>query len=104
MRKIVKFVVLLPVRIVLLPVELALILITWIGIFVTNMSAWIFNLVATLLFALTLLGKLTSTMPADIFWKSMGFSFVVFITPFIAEWLILRIIDLRFLVWEIITM
>ncbi len=31
MRKVVKFVVLFPVRIVLLPVELALILITWIG-------------------------------------------------------------------------
>ena len=39
MRKVVKFVLLLLVRIVLLPVELALILITWIGIFVTSMSA-----------------------------------------------------------------
>lgn len=104
MRKVVKFVVLLPVRIVLLPVELALILITWIGIFVTSMSAWIFNLVATLVFALTLLGKLTGTMPTDMFWKSMGFSFAVFVTPFIAEWIIRRIIDLMFLVWEIITM
>ncbi len=104
MRKVVKFVVLLPVRIILLTVELALILITWIGIFVTSMSAWIFNLVATLVFALTLLGKVTGTMPTEMFWKSMGFSFGVFITPFIAEWIILRIIDLRFLVWEIITM
>ena len=104
MRKVVKFVLLLPVRIVLLSVELALILITWIGIFITSMSAWIFNLVATLLFALTMLGKLTGTMPTDMFWKSMGLSFAVFITPFIAEWIILRIVDLRFLVWEIITM
>lgn len=104
MRKVVKFIVMLPVRIILLPVELALILIIWIGIFLTSMSAWIFDLVATLVFALTLLGKLTRTMPTDAFWKSMGFSFSVFITPFIAEWIILRIIDLRFLVWEIITM
>ncbi len=104
MRKVVKFVLLLPVRTVLLPVELALILITWIGIYVTSMSAWILNLVATLLFALTLFGKLTGAMPTDMFWKSIGFSFTLFITPFIAEWIILRIVDLRFLVWEIITM
>ena len=51
-----------------------------------------------------MLGKLTGTMPTDMFWKSMGLSFAVFITPFIAEWIILRIVDLRFLVWEIITM
>lgn len=62
MRKAVKFVLLLPVRIILLPMEVVLILITWIGIFVTSMSAWIFNLVATLVFALTLLGKLTGTI------------------------------------------
>ncbi len=104
MRKDVKFVLLLPVRIVLLPVELALLLITWIAIFFTSMSAWIFNLVATLVFALTLFGRLTDTMPTDMFWKSMGFSFAVFIIPFIAEWIILRIIDLRFFVGEIITM
>ena len=76
MCKVVKLVVLLPVRIILLPVELALILITWIGIFVTSISAWIFDIVATIVFALTLLGKLTDTMPTDMFWKSMGGRFL----------------------------
>lgn len=104
MRKVVKFVLLLPVRIVLLPVELALILITWIGIFVTSMSAWIFNLVAMLLFTLALFCRITGEMSSGEFWKCMGASFAVFILPFIWEWFILRIVDLRVLVWSIITM
>lgn len=104
MRKVVKFVVLLPVRIILLPVEMALILITWIAIFFTGMSAWIFNTVAFMLFTLALFCGITGGMSTGEFLKCMGTAFVVFIIPFVAEWVIMRIVDLRCIVWEIITM
>ena len=104
MRRFVCFIVLLPVRIVLLPVELALILIGWIGIFVTSMSAWIFNLISTIMFALVLFSRITGTMPVHMFWKSMGVAFVIFIIPYVAEWIVLRIIDLRYLIRNIIFM
>ena len=104
MRRFVRFIVLLPVRIVLLPVELALILIGWIGIFITSMSAWIFNLISTIMFALVLFSRITGTMPVPMFWKSMGVAFVIFIIPYVAEWIVLRIMDLRYFVWDIITM
>ena len=104
MCKVVKFVVLLPVRIILLPVELALILITWIAIFFTGMSAWIFNTVAFILFTLALLSGITGGMSSMEFWKCMGIAFVIFIIPFVAEWVIMRIVYLRCLIWEFITM
>ena len=103
MRSIIKFILLLPIRIILLPVELALILITWIAVFFTSMTEWIFNLVSVVLFSLCLLARVTNQMPSDMFWKSMLTCFVIFVIPFLAQWIILRIMDLRLLVWDIIT-
>lgn len=50
MRKIIRFIVLLPFRILSVPIMAALFAAEWIGIFLVSMSAWIFNLVATFIF------------------------------------------------------
>lgn len=51
MLKVIKFIVLLPLKIAALPIIVALIAATWIAVFFTSMSAWFFNLLAFLLFA-----------------------------------------------------
>ena len=104
MRSFAKVIVSLPVRIILLPVELALIIVSWLGIFLTSMTGWMFNLLSVVLFSLCLLAKIVAHMPTDLFWQSMIFCFVMFILPHLAEWFISRIVDLRFWVWDIITM
>lgn len=104
MRSVVKAIIMLPVRIILLPIELGLIMASWIAIFFTSMTEWIFNLVSVLLFSLCLFSKITNIMPADMFWQGMITCFVIFIIPYIAQWIIMRIMDLRFWVWDIITM
>ena len=43
MRKVLKFVALLPFRIMSIPVIVALFVLQWIGIFLVSMSSWIFQ-------------------------------------------------------------
>ena len=38
------------------------------------------------------------------FWKFLIASFAVFMIPNIAEWFILRLVDLRFLLWDFVCM
>ncbi len=93
MLKVIRFIVLLPLKIAALPIILALIAATWIAVFFTSMSAWFFNLLAFLLFAYSVIGDCMGDLHGAEFRKSLIASFVVFMVPNIAEWFIFRLVE-----------
>ena len=70
----------------------------------TSMSAWFFNLLAFLLFAYSVIGGCMGDLHGAEFWKFLIASFAVFMVPNLAEWFILRLVDLRFLLWDYVCM
>lgn len=80
----------------------AMTLIQWIGVFLTGFSAVLFNLLAGVFFMLALatlvMGIATGTEVLQMFIVS----FVIFIIPYIAEWIIMRIVDIRCTLQEFI--
>lgn len=84
-------------KLLALPIVIAVTLIQWIGIFVTGFSAVMFNLVAGVFFMVALAclvtGVATGTQSLQIF----ILSFSIFIIPHIAEWFIVRIAELNYL-------
>lgn len=56
MCKVLRFVAFLPFRIISISVIATLFVLEWIGIFLVSMSSWIFNLVATIMFTVSLIG------------------------------------------------
>ena len=78
-------------KILVLPLIVAVTLIQWAGIFLTQFSSVIFNLLAGLMFLLSVVGWLMGIITGTETMRMLAVGFVVFIIPHIAEWLIVRI-------------
>ena len=78
-------------KILVLPLIAAVTLIQWAGIFLTQFSSVIFNLLAGLMFLLSVVGWLMGIITGTETMRMLAVGFVVFIIPHIAEWLIVRI-------------
>ena len=78
-------------KLLALPLMLAVTLIQWVGIFFTSFSAIIFNLLAGLMFLITIAGWMFGISAGAETLRLLAVAFVVFIIPHIAEWLIIRI-------------
>ena len=102
MSKFIKFVLLLPLKIAALFGVVALVGITWVAIFFTGMSAWIFDLVSFLLFTCGVICGFSGDLQGANLWECMGVSFVIFMVPYVAEWIIFRITDLRIALWNFV--
>ena len=74
-----------------LPLIAAVTLLQWAGIFLTQFSSVIFNLLAGLMFILSVVGWLMGIITGTETMRMLAVGFVVFIIPHIAEWLIVRI-------------
>ena len=74
-----------------LPLIVAVTLIQWVGIFFTQFSTVIFNLLAGLMFLITIAGWMFGISAGAETLQLLAVAFVVFIIPHIAEWLIIRI-------------
>ena len=74
-----------------LPLIVAVTLIEWVGIFFTQFSTVIFNLLAGLMFLITIAGWMFGISAGAETLRLLAVAFVVFIIPHIAEWLIIRI-------------
>ena len=95
-RKVVRFIVLLPFRILSLPVMAALFAAEWIGIFLVSMSAWIFNLVATFIFIIGIVTLIMGGASGRHCLGMMGLSFGFFIVPSIGEAIVLFMLKVRY--------
>ena len=78
-------------KLLALPLIAAVTLIQWAGIFLTQFSSVIFNLLAGLMFLLSVVGWLMGIITGTETMRMLAVGFVVFIIPHIAEWLIVRI-------------
>lgn len=78
-------------KILVLPLIVAVTLIQWAGIFLTQFSSVIFNLLAGLMFLITIAGWMFGISAGAETLRLLAVAFVVFIIPHIAEWLIVRI-------------
>ena len=83
-------------KLLALPLMLAVTLIKWVGIFFTSFSAIIFNLLAGLVFLITVIGFVFGVTAGAEAVKMLAVAFVVFIIPHIAEWLIVRVAALNY--------
>ena len=79
------------IKLVVLPLIVAVTLIQWVGIFFTQFSTVIFNLLAGLMFLITIAGWMFGISAGAETLRLLAVAFVVFIIPHIAEWLIIRI-------------
>ena len=79
------------IKILVLPLIVAVTLIQWVGIFFTQFSTAIFNLLAGLMFLITIAGWMFGISAGAETLRLLTVAFVVFIIPHIAEWLIVRI-------------
>ena len=76
------------IKLLVLPLIVAVTLIQWVGIFFTQFSTAIFNLLAGLMFLITIAGWMFGISAGA---ETLRLAFLVFIIPHIAEWLIIRI-------------
>ena len=79
------------IKLVVLPLIVAVTLIQWVGIFFTQFATVIFNLLAGLMFLITIAGWMFGISAGAETLRLLVVTFVVFIIPHIAEWLIIRI-------------
>ena len=73
-------------KILAMPLIAAVTLIQWAGIFLTQFSSVIFNLLAGLMFLLSVVGWLMGICTGAETMRMLAVGFVVFIIPHIAEW------------------
>ena len=83
-------------KLLALPLIVAVTIIQWVGIFLTGFSEIIFNLFAGLIFLITLIGFALGVTAGVEALKMLTVSFVIFIIPYIAEWLIVRVVTLNY--------
>ena len=76
------------IKLLVLPLIVAVTLIQWVGIFFTQFSTVIFNLLAGLMFLITIAGWMFGISAGAETLRLLAVAFVVFIIPHIAEWLI----------------
>lgn len=83
-------------KLMALPLIVAVTIIQWVGIFLTGFSEIIFNLFAGLIFLITVIGFALGVTAGVEALKMLTVSFVIFIIPYIAEWLIVRVATLNY--------
>ena len=81
------------IKLLALPLIIAVTLIQWVAIFLTSFSAILFDLLAGIIFMITLAGLMFGVCTGMEALKMLAVSFAIFIIPQIAEWLIERIAD-----------
>ena len=74
----------------------AVTLIQWVGIFLTQFSTVIFNPLAGLLFLIAIAGWMFGIGTGTETLQMLTAGFIVFITPRISEWLIIRIAAINY--------
>lgn len=79
-----------------LPIMLAVTLIQWVGIFLAQFSTVIFNPLAGLLFLIAIAGWMFGIGTGTETLQMLTAGFIVFITPRISEWLIIRIAAINY--------
>ena len=84
------------IKLLALPLIVAVNLIQWVAIFLTSFSATLFDLLAGIIFRITLAGLMFGVCTVMEALKMLAVSFVIFIIPRIAEWLIERIVDINY--------
>ena len=84
------------IKLLALPLVAAVTLIQWVAIFLTSFSAILFDLLAGMIFMITLAGLLFGVCTGMEALKMLAVSFVIFLIPQIAEWLIERIVDINY--------
>ena len=84
------------IKLLALPLIIAVTLIPWVAIFLTSFSAILFDLLAGMIFMITLAGLLFGVCTGMEALKMLAVSFAIFIIPQIAEWLIERIVDINY--------
>lgn len=96
MHRYIRFIVRLPFRILSVPVMAVLFAVKWIGIFLVSISSWIFNLMATILFTVSLIGLCMGGITKMDCLKFLAVAFgVLFIVPFLCEGLIIVMVGIR---------
>lgn len=83
-------------KLLALPLMAAVTLIQWVAIFLTSFSAILFNLLAGIIFMITLAALLFGVCNGTEALQMLAVSFAIFIVPHLAEWLIERIADLNY--------
>lgn len=83
-------------KLLALPLVVVVTIIQWVGIFCTKFSAVIFNLLAGLIFLVTIAGYLMGVAAGKEALQMLIVGFVVFIIPHIAEWLLVRVAALNY--------
>ena len=83
-------------KLLALPLIAAVTLTQWVGIFLTQFSTVIFNLLAGLMFLITIAGWMFGFSTGTETLQMLTAGFIVFITPRISEWLIIRIAAINY--------
>ena len=90
------FLIKLLLKLLVLPIVAAVTLIQWVGIFLTQFSTVIFNPLAGLLFLIAIAGWMFGIGTGTETLQMLTAGFIVFITPRISEWLIIRIAAINY--------
>ena len=90
------------VKIILLPVACVLTLIIWIGIFLNSISGVVMGILSFLFVLTGTASLLFGLASGPEFLKMMIAAFVIFLIPYIGNWLIERIVLLRYLIGDFI--
>ena len=83
-------------KLLVLPLIVAVTLIQWVGIFLTQFSTVIFNLLAGLMFLIAVAGWVFGIATGAETLQMLAVAFVVFIIPYMSEWLIIRIAAINY--------
>ena len=84
------------IKLLVLPLIVAVTMIQWVGIFFTQFSTVIFNLLAGLMFLITIAGWMFGISTGADTIQMLAVAFVVFIIPHFAEWVIIRIAAINY--------
>lgn len=83
-------------KLLVLPLIAAVTLMQWVGIFLTQFSTVIFNMLAGLMFLITIAGWMFGISTGADTIQMLAVAFVVFIIPHFAEWVIIRIAAINY--------
>lgn len=88
---IVKFII----KIALLPILMLAVLGQWIGLFLNGISSVIFGILSTLIWSLALISFMFGQSTGAETIRMLVVGFVLFVLPYIGDWIIERIVGLR---------
>lgn len=83
-------------KLLVLPLIATVTLIQWVGIFLMQFSTFIFNLLAGLMFLITIAGWMFGISTGADTLQMLTVAFVVFIISHFAEWVIIRIAAINY--------